>query len=143
MNLKETIENILSNQSPALASYFYEREDLANVTLDDTVCPAIIMLEFGTSRWRTLSNRIEERYIVTLKFVNTVENFDNADTNDSIIQDMKDLAKSVFKLLNASDDLLKITDLQVEKVKETNYDACVCGVALTFETGLVSETTIC
>ena len=124
-------------------SFIYARSHEANITLDTTTMPAMILQETISGQMLLEGNSVWQNNSYVVEFINLADMQDSSDNNDVIMQAMIVKAVSFIKTLNISTSINeKIASYEWEKVQENVYDINAIGVRLTF-TAKINPTTQC
>lgn len=115
-------------------TFLYARANEANVTLDNSVMPVMILKETTSGKMLLEGNSVWQLNSYEIEFLNACDMQDTSVNNDVIMQAMLVKSVSFIKSLSANINIEgKITDFDWITVKENIYDANVIGVRLTFE----------
>lgn len=122
----------------------YEQAELANLKLDQSKHTDIIgvVIEPDTIRLEVKANAIMEHYpphIIEVLQMVVLE--DDANNNETKLQQCLDICKEIIIRLIATGDFKKIESINCTKIKERKYDANVIGWSLPLDlTRLLNET---
>lgn len=124
-------------------SFVYARSHEANITLDTTKMPAMVLQETVSGQMLLEGNSVWQENDYVIEFLNLADPQDSSDNNDIIMQAMLVKAVSFIKTINISTSVNeKIESYAWEKVQENVYDVNAIGVRLTFK-AKINPTTQC